>query len=77
MVRNKRVNVDLGIAGAFALSKGKDATGEKVDHHFYGKSAGIVNINVTFSKTLMIGSYKLPVSAMVMWNLRVIMRIFN
>lgn len=68
IVRHSKVNVDLGIAGAFALSKNKDADGNKVDNHFYGKSAGIVNINVVFSKTLKLGSYKLPVSAMAMWN---------
>ncbi len=63
VLRGKEVDVDLGIAGAFALKpeKGTDA-------HFYAKDAGIVSVNVTASKKLQLGSYTLPVSVMGMWN---------
>ncbi|NDV94800.1 hypothetical protein D0T84_07685 [Dysgonomonas sp. 521] len=63
VLRGNVVDVDLGLAGAFALNpeKGTDA-------HFYAKDAGIVNISVTASKKLQLGSYTLPVSVMGMWN---------
>lgn len=63
VLRGNLVDVDLGIAGAFALSpeKGTDA-------HFYADDAGIVSVNVTASKKIQIGSYTLPVSVMGMWN---------
>lgn len=63
VLRSDYINLDLGIAGAFALSpeKGTDA-------NFYAKDAGIVNVNVVASKKLQLGSYTLPVSVMGMWN---------
>lgn len=64
VIRNSdKVDVTLGIAGAFALSP-EDGT----NAHFYGKDPGIVNVNVTFSKVLSLGSYKVPVALMAMWN---------
>ncbi|WP_029904225.1 hypothetical protein [Prevotella sp. 10(H)] len=63
VLRGKVVDVSLGVAGAFALNpeKGTDA-------NFYAKDAGIVNINITASKKLQLGSYTLPVSVMGMFN---------
>ncbi|MDU1903913.1 MAG: hypothetical protein E6772_03940 [Dysgonomonas sp.] len=63
ILRGNVVDLDLGVAGAFALDpeKGTDA-------HFYAKDAGIVNINLTASKNIQLGSYTLPVSVMGMWN---------
>lgn len=63
ILRHDVVNLDLGIAGAFALSP-EDGT----DAHFYSKDAGIVSVNLTASKDIKIGSYTLPVSVMGMWN---------
>lgn len=68
MLRNNVVNLDIGIGGAFAMSKGKNISGEKTDAHFYGDSPGIVSINLTVSKTLELWGYKLPVSITPMWN---------
>lgn len=56
-------DVKLGVGGAFALSPEKGTNA-----HFYGKNPGVVNINVRVSKVLMLGTYKLPISAMAMWN---------
>lgn len=63
VLRGGIVDVDLGVAGAFALNP-EDGT----DAHFYAKDAGIVNINVTVSKKLKFGNYTLPVSVMGMFN---------
>ncbi|GAE16688.1 hypothetical protein IX307_002910 [Bacteroides pyogenes] len=63
VVRNKIVDVDLGIAGAFALDKESGS-----DANFYADNPGIVNVNMTVSKKLKFGNYVLPVSAMAMWN---------
>ena len=63
VLRHHVVNLDFGIAGAFALDK---YSGTKAN--FYGDTAGIVNVNMTASKVLNIGKFKLPVSAMAMWN---------
>ena len=63
VLRGGIVDVDLGVAGAFALNP-EDGT----DAHFYAKDAGIVNINVTASKKLKFGNYTLPVSVMGMFN---------
>lgn len=57
------VDVKLGVGGAFALSPEKDTNA-----NFYANSAGIVNINVTASKKVQLGSYTLPVSVMGMFN---------
>lgn len=61
--RDKLVNLDLGVAGAFALNPEKGTNA-----NFYAKSAGIVNINLTASKDVHFGSYTLPVSVMAMFN---------
>lgn len=63
VIRDNLLNVDLGIAGAFALDpeKGTDA-------NFYARHAGIVNVNVVASRNFQLGSYTLPVSVMAMWN---------
>lgn len=63
VLRGGIVDVDLGVAGAFALNPE-----EGTDAHFYAKDAGIVNINVTASKKLKFGNYTLPVSVMGMFN---------
>lgn len=63
VLRGGLVDVNLGIAGAFALSPEKGS-----DNHFYGKSPGIVNVNVVAAKTVHFGDYKVPVSVMGMWN---------
>ncbi len=63
VLRHDIVNLDFGIAGAFALDK---AGGTKAN--FYGDTAGIVNLSLTASKVLNIGGYKLPVSVTSMWN---------
>ena len=63
VLRDHFVDLDFGIAGAFALDK---YSGSKAN--LYGKTAGIVNVNLTASKVLKFGDYKLPVSAMAMWN---------
>ncbi|ERI84755.1 hypothetical protein HMPREF1981_02231 [Bacteroides pyogenes F0041] len=63
VVRNKIVDLDLGIAGAFALNKESGS-----DANFYADNPGIVNVNMTVSKKLKLGNYVLPVSAMAMWN---------
>jgi len=68
VLRGKIVDLDLGIAGAFALSPEKGADGKKLHSHFYGKSAGIVNVNAVVSKVVKLGSYNLPVSVMALWN---------
>lgn len=62
-IRNKKVNVDLGIAGAFTL---KPEEGSKAN--FYAHKDGIVNVNLTVSKVLTFLEYQIPVSAMVMVN---------
>lgn len=63
VLRDKFIDLELGIAGAFAL----DAE-EGTSANFYGKSAGIVNVNFVASKNIAIGSYTLPISVMGMWN---------
>lgn len=63
VIRNKAVDLDLGIGGAFALNPAKGS-----DVHFYGDKPGIVNLNATASKKVQLGSYTLPVSVMAMWN---------
>jgi hypothetical protein len=68
VLSNKIVDLDIGIGGAFAMSKAKDVSGGKSDAHFYGNSPGIVSVNLTLSKTLDIGGYKLPISVTPMWN---------
>ena len=74
----KGVKVDVGIAGAFAFKKGYDVVRDpftnaiisstKSDANFYGKTDGIVNVNLTVSKDITIGGYTLPVSVGTMWN---------
>ncbi|MDR1160797.1 MAG: hypothetical protein LBK45_00505 [Tannerellaceae bacterium] len=68
VLSNKIVDLNVGIGGAFAMSKGKDISGGKSDAHFYGDSPGIVSINLTLSKTFDIRGYKLPLSITPMWN---------
>ncbi len=63
VIRDKRVDISLGLAGAFALDPESGSSA-----NFYGHKAGIVNVNVTAAKKLKLGRYILPVSAMVMWN---------
>lgn len=62
------INLNLGIAGAFALDKSKDIMGNTSKAHFYGDTPGIVNINLTVSKNLNMWGYILPVSVMTLWN---------
>ncbi len=61
--RDGFVDLNVGIAGAFALDK---EPGNKAN--FYGKRGGIVNVNLTASKKVRIGNYTLPVSLTPMWN---------
>ncbi|HCO66508.1 MAG TPA: hypothetical protein DIT04_01955 [Dysgonomonas sp.] len=63
ILRGNVVDLDLGVAGAFALDPEKGTNA-----NFYSKDAGIVNINLTASKDVKIGSYTLPVSVMAMFN---------
>lgn len=63
VLRHKIVNLDFTIAGAFALDKAGDN-----NKNFYGNTDGIVNLSLTASKVLKIGSYKLPVAVTSMWN---------
>lgn len=63
VLRDKFIDLELGIAGAFALDKEKGSSA-----NFYAKSAGIVNVNFVASKKLELGKYTLPVSVMGMWN---------
>lgn len=63
ILRDKFVDLDLGIAGAFALDPV-----EGTSQNFYAKSAGIVNVNFVVSKKLEFGKYTLPISIMGMWN---------
>lgn len=65
VIRDKFVDLDLGIAGAFALNPEKGNS----SYNFYSKHSGIVNVNFVVSKTIDFGSkYSLPVSVMGMWN---------
>lgn len=74
----KGIKVDVGIAGAFAFRKAHAAlvdpitglvTGyEETNANFYGKTNGVVNVNLTVSKDITIGGYKFPVSVGTMWN---------
>lgn len=68
ILRHQTVDLNAGIGGAFALSRGKDIAGKKTDAHFYGKSEGIVSLSLTAMKTIDLCGYKLPVSATAMWN---------
>lgn len=61
--RDGFVDLNLGIAGAFALDK---ESGSKAN--FYGKKGGIVNVNFTASKNVRICNYVIPVSLTPMWN---------
>lgn len=63
ILKDKYIDLDLGIAGAFALNPQSGT-----DKNFYAKHAGIVNINFVVSKKLELGKYTLPVSVMGMWN---------
>lgn len=63
ILRNSIVDLDFGIAGAFALDK---ESGTKAN--FYGDTAGIVNLSLTASKVIKIGNFKIPVSVTPMWN---------
>lgn len=66
IVRRWAVDLDFGIAGAFALSPEKGRGLNR--RNFYGKDPGIVSITLTASKDIKLGSYTLPVSLMPMWN---------
>ncbi|MDR0574936.1 MAG: hypothetical protein LBG96_13085 [Tannerella sp.] len=68
VVRNNIVNLDFGIAGAFALNKGNNVRGNKTESHFYGDSPGIVSVNFIIFKTLDLWGYKLPISVTPVWN---------
>lgn len=64
VLRDKFIDLELGIAGAFALDPIKGTS-----QNFYGKSAGIVNVNFVASKAIKItDSYSIPISVMGMWN---------
>lgn len=68
ILKGNIVDVNVGIAGAFALKSAK-INGEKVKGHFYGESGGIVDINLTVTKDLQLGkNYNLPISLMAVWN---------
>ena len=64
----RNTNIEIGVAGAFALNEGRNATGERSAAHFYGNNPGIVAIHLTVSKQLNLGGHKLPVAVMTMWN---------
>lgn len=67
----KGVKVDVGMAGAFAFRSAHTFNGTSWvsnNSNFYGKTNGIVNINLTASKDITIGGYNFPVSVGTMWN---------
>lgn len=63
VLKDKFIDLELGIAGAFALDPQKGTSA-----NFYADNAGIVNVNFVVSKKLELGKYTLPVSVMGMWN---------
>ncbi|KAA6313571.1 hypothetical protein EZS27_035676, partial [termite gut metagenome] len=58
------VDFNAGIAAAFTLNSGD------TDHNFYAgdKNFGIVNFNLSASKTVTIGGHNFPISTYAMWN---------
>lgn len=61
-------NLSAGVGGAFAFRKGLDLDGEKSRANFYGSKPNIVDIHLKLDKIFKIGSYKLPVYFMPVWN---------
>lgn len=68
IIDTKGFHLSASIAGAFALDQGKDSLGITSRANFYGKTAGIVDINLRLQKDFYIAGYKLPVYVMPMWN---------
>lgn len=66
--RSNMINFDLCFGGAFAMRKGKNEVGKKIDAHFFGDKAGITNISLKASKDITICNYYIPVSVYGMWN---------
>jgi hypothetical protein len=58
------VDFSAGIAAAFTLNPGD------IDYNFYAgdKNFGIVNVNLSASKTVTIGGHNFPISTYAMWN---------
>ncbi len=54
--------IDTGIGAAFALNNIDDSA------NFYSDKAGVVEITIKVSKSLVIKQYQIPVSVMAMWN---------
>jgi len=63
VIQNSKVDLDLGAGGAFAL---RNASGSK--ENFYGKTYGIVHINLTAHRDFIIGNYELPITFNAVWN---------
>ncbi len=63
VVRNKVVDVEIGLAGAFSLNPYKGCHA-----NFYSQHNGIVDIHLLLSKDIKIGNYVLPVSVLTLWN---------
>lgn len=57
LLRNKVVDVDLGLGGAFALNPESGTSA-----NFYGDKAGITDISLTATRKVQLGSFTLPVS---------------
>ncbi|MCC8173626.1 MAG: hypothetical protein LIO65_04355 [Odoribacter sp.] len=63
ILQHTPVTLTGGMAAAFAFDKESGTSA-----NFYGRHAGIVNINLVASKVVHFKNYNLPVSAMAMWN---------
>lgn len=64
VVKNKAIDLDLLVGGAFALSPEK----ENKDRHFFGPKPGLANVGFIMGKTLNFGRYQLPVNATASWS---------
>lgn len=55
--------LSVGIGGAFAMNNLSGETG-----HFYGSKPNLVNTYLTYSRSISLSDYELPISAMAMYN---------
>jgi len=63
IIQGEKVNLTAGVGGAFALRGTKYSK-----ENFYGKTSGIINVELTASKVVEILEYKLPISVSGIWN---------
>lgn len=64
VVKNKAIDLDLFVGGAFALSPEE----ENKERNFFGPKSGLANVGFIMGKTLNIGRYQLPISATASWS---------